>query len=267
MENKIIVTTQAELDAIPLDFKGEIRITGKINRICNNYPNVLVYVSDSATVNYVSGSATVNYVSGSATVNYVYGSATVNYVYGSATVKNVYGSATVKNVYGSACVLFAKGSSTIETRGRGIVSYERGSKVKLSCSPKTTIVILDPFYATFEAFQENYPVDVTDGVAILYKAVRKTPEGKYIASKNNYEYIVGNVHTHECDQQKQESCSFGLHVSHLDWALKFGAGWDNLAIIECAVPIDKIVVCFDCDGKVRTSELQVIREVPKEDWI
>jgi hypothetical protein len=50
------------------------------------------------------------------------------------------------------------------------------------------------------------------------------------------------------------------------WALKFGMDWDDMALIECEVPINKIIVPKDCDGKVRTSELKVLRIVPKEEY-
>jgi hypothetical protein len=52
----------------------------------------------------------------------------------------------------------------------------------------------------------------------------------------------------------------------MNWALEFGRQRDdNFKIIECSVPLDKIVVPYQNDGKVRTSELTVLREVPLEE--
>jgi len=38
-----------------------------------------------------------------------------------------------------------------------------------------------------------------------------------------------------------------------------------MAILECEVPIKDIVVSKNCDGKVRTSQLKVVRELPQEE--
>lgn len=62
------------------------------------------------------------------------------------------------------------------------------------------------------------------------------------------------------------SCVTGLHVSDLRFAKLFGNYWLDLAIIEVEVPIDKVVIAKDCDGKIRTSELKVIRELDKSEY-
>lgn len=41
---------------------------------------------------------------------------------------------------------------------------------------------------------------------------------------------------------------------------------NDMALLECEVPVKNIIVCKDTDGKVRTSKLKVLREVPKEEW-
>ena len=81
-----------------------------------------------------------------------------------------------------------------------------------------------------------------------------------------FEYKIGETQTADCDQTNNESCSFGIHVSHKMWSLKFGNLWDNMALLELEVPIDKIVVSKDCDGKCRTSVCKTIREVPKDEY-
>ena len=62
-----------------------------------------------------------------------------------------------------------------------------------------------------------------------------------------------------------KDCASGIHVAYLDWALCFGGNFDDLAILEVVTDIDKIVVPKNTDGKVRTSEVYVVREVPLEE--
>ncbi len=69
-----------------------------------------------------------------------------------------------------------------------------------------------------------------------------------------------------CDTSNNNSCSNGIHISHKYWALNFGRGWDNMALLECEVDENDIVVSRDCDGKVRASKIKVLREVPKEEY-
>lgn len=62
-----------------------------------------------------------------------------------------------------------------------------------------------------------------------------------------------------------KDCSFGIHISHLNWALNYGANWNDLAILEVETDIDKIVLPKNSDGKARTSEIKVLREIPIEE--
>jgi hypothetical protein len=160
----------------------------------------------------------------------------------------------------------AYGANKITCHGNNIVRIkeENKDKVSLVINDASHLIIIPTFKPTFEDYKKRYPIEVKDGIAKLYKSV-KSDDGYF--AKNNYEYKIGEKHEHECDQQKDNSCSFGLHVSHKQWAINFGSSYgDQMALLECEVPIDKIVVCKDCDGKVRTSELVVIREVPKEEY-
>jgi hypothetical protein len=74
----------------------------------------------------------------------------------------------------------------------------------------------------------------------------------------------------ECDMDRRIDCSWGLHIQSLTKAIKFASSrMDDFKILECAVPLNKMViptVSLPDGGKVRTSELTVLREVPKEEW-
>ena len=104
--------------------------------------------------------------------------------------------------------------------------------------------------------------DVGDSV-IMYKAVHKCGDTYFANRRPDFIYKIGETATEKgIDRNVYHDCGAGLHVSTLDWALRFGDTFENLAIIECEVPKDQIVVYKFSDGKIRTSELKVLREVP-----
>jgi hypothetical protein len=117
---------------------------------------------------------------------------------------------------------------------------------------------------------EYFGIKESANTLIMYKAVRKNDEKENVFHAdydNNFKYYVGKKSTEKrCDTDITEDCGVGIHISHMQWALNFGRNWDDLAIIECEVPKDKCVVYEFSDGKIRTSELKVIREVPRSEW-
>ena len=117
---------------------------------------------------------------------------------------------------------------------------------------------------TVQEYCEFYGIEIKDNQAMLYKAV-KTDYSTFYDSK--FKYRIGKTFTNSCDNSRDVQCSFGLHVSHMEWALDFGRSYDidGFKILECAVPVDKIIVPKNTDGKIRTSELTVLREVPLEE--
>lgn len=66
------------------------------------------------------------------------------------------------------------------------------------------------------------------------------------------------------DKDVSNDCGTGIHISTLNWALNFGEGWDDLTIIKVETKIKDIVLPQNTDGKVRTSEVKVLEEVPLE---
>ena len=160
----------------------------------------------------------------------------------------------------------AWGNASVEAReNASVVAWGNTQVVKRS--PKTNIkvhgnarIVTMPF--TIEEYCDFYGVTIKEGQAILHKAVR--PD---LASIHNpeFQYAVRATFKHPCDPNTKVECSTGLHVAHLQWALDFGRERGRFKIIECAVPLDKIVLPNDTDGKVRTSELTVLREVPLEE--
>jgi hypothetical protein len=141
-------------------------------------------------------------------------------------------------------------------------------KAQITKKDKTTTIIKVPaFQPTWTDYKNLYPVKTVGKKVFMYKTVHKATDGTYFADYDkNYKYEIGKTHELENDSSTSNSCSYGLHVSHKSWALSFGASWNDCALLECEVNPKDIVVSKDCDGKVRTSKLTVIREVPKEEW-
>jgi len=118
---------------------------------------------------------------------------------------------------------------------------------------------------TIHEFMDFYGIPHTKTKATFYKAV-KNVDGEYCSGRNRgFKYKLGEVVKEKCDQDTTEGCSYGIHISHLDWALRFGSKFDNLAILEVETKIADIVLPDETDGKVRTCAVKVLREVPLED--
>jgi len=139
-----------------------------------------------------------------------------------------------------------------------IVRYSDFAKLKIRGNAR--IVTLPD---TAEEYCDFYGIKIVDGKAIVYKAIRNDWKNFWDQS---FTYEVGKSYTANCDPNRDVQCSHGLHVSHMAWAIVFGRQYRDFRIIECAVPLSKIVVPKNTDGKVRTSELTVLREVPIEEW-
>jgi hypothetical protein len=130
-----------------------------------------------------------------------------------------------------------------------------------------TIIMMPPFNGTWEDYCDRYSVKVSGKKVLMYKTVHKDEDGTLRADYDkSFIYKIGETHELKNAPKSDGSCSYGLHIAHKSWAVSFGAAWHDCALIECEVDPKDIVVSDDCDGKVRTSKLTVIREVPKEEW-
>lgn len=237
---EIKITTQQELDALDIEFNGKIIITGNIDLIDKHYKNAEVHICENAIVKVINGSA---------------------------QITDVYGSAQITYVYGSANVLFIDEQATVKTSGSNILSYYYDKNVSLETSNNTTIVKLERQTDSWEKYKSMYPVKISGDKAIMYKSVRKLADGKYVSNHDSkFEYRMGESVTEKCDTNTKEDCSYGIHISHKMWAISFGRDWDNMALLEVEVDVNTIVIPDNCDGKVRTTEIKVIREIPKDEW-
>ena len=154
------------------------------------------------------------------------------------------------------------GEACVEAWGN-VQVVKRSDRARVKLHANARIAALP---RTAQEFCEHHGITVRDGCAILYKAVSPDLRAWY---DNDFQYEVGGTFREQCDPSEDVACGVGLHVCHLHGAFRFGKGYygRKFAIIECAVPLDKIVVPrANADWEVRTSELTVLREVPREEW-
>ena len=160
--------------------------------------------------------------------------------------------------YGNSTVE-AWNNSTVEAKGNvQVVDRLTSGAIWLSsnarkvCMPKT-----------IEEYLNFYDIETDGKTAILYKAVHKQ-EGEYVSDYDTtFKYIIGGLITEpNCNTNVDENCGKSIHVSHLNWALDYGRGWSDLAILALEVEIKDIIMPINSDGKVRVPKAKVIREVP-----
>ena len=157
----------------------------------------------------------------------------------------------------------AKGNSSVVAQGNTqIVDCLRGGKIQIAGNAR---IVHNP--KNIHEFMDFYGIKHTKKKAIFYKAVHKKSDGKYHSDYDtSFKYKIGNAISElNINGDVNESCGEGIHISHLNWALNYGSNWKDLAILEVETKIEDIVDPINTDGKVRTSEVKVLREVPLEE--
>ena len=164
----------------------------------------------------------------------------------------------------------ARGNSSVEARENSSVDLCGFSQARImsrfvdyKTANKARVIL--PF-ESIEDFAEYYGIDIVDGKVKMYKAVHAY-SGKYTSDYcDSFCYKIGET-TKEpnIDTDTYDDCGAGLHISTLKFALGFGDNWRDLAILEVEANIKDIVVPKFSVGKIRTSKLKVLREVPLEE--
>jgi len=273
---EINVYTQKDLDEIEKDFSGCINIYE--GDYCNPiivsgaWANSTVVARDNSTVEAWNNSNVVacgnsNVVARDNSTVVARDNSTVEAL-DNSTVEawnnsNVvaYGNSTVK-AYGTSTVV-ARDNSTVDLNGYAQARI-CSDDVNYTTSGYARVIL--PFDG-LDSYINYFGVKEKQDKIILYKAVRKDDHGvltSYWDSEFKYE-IGKTAHQADIDTDIGEACGVGLHVSTADFALRNYANRECSVIIECEVPKDKTVVYRNSDGKIRTSELRVLREVPLEE--
>lgn len=183
--------------------------------------------------------------------------------YDKAIVKNKYYLRVV--AWGNSSVVAWENSSveawensSVEAQGNvQVVDRLKKGKILISGNARKVYMPKNIF-----EFMDFYGIKHTKKKAIFYKAVRKENDKYYSNYDNSFIYEIGKTKKEKCDSDIEDDCSYGINISYLQWAIDFGRDWDNLAIIEVETKIENIVMPINTDGKVRTSEVKVIREIP-----
>ena len=235
-----IVKTQQELDAALADGKADI--------IIDSPRGVWLTVSDSATVR-AWGSATVE-ASDSATVR-AWDSATVR-AWGSATV-GAWGSATVR-AWDSATVE-AWDSATVRA-GRYVAVHLHSQSVMLSGGVVIDMTALDR--SDPATWCDLNGIDVTDGRALVYKAVDadlNAGHGYAVTA-----YPIGETVTAP-DWSKSAGCGRGLHFGRSPMAAAgYHRGDSGPRYLACEVDLSEVVVLND---KIKARSCRVLHEVDR----
>ena len=231
----ITVKSQVELDAIPADYKGRIYVDfGK--------PWDRAIIRNSSVV--ARGNSSVVARENSSVV-----------AWGNSSVE-AWGNSSVVAWENSSVEAWE--NSNINGCGNAQIANNLTTG-KIQISGNARIVYMPK---TIHEFMDFYGVKHTKTKATFYKAVHKEGEIYHSCYDNAFTYALNAVVKNKCDKNTSKNCSFGIHISHLDWALRFGDGWSDLAILELETDIDDIVLPKNSDGKVRTSKATVTREVP-----
>ena len=269
--SEIIVTNQAELDMIPDDFKGRIYIKSDVRIVVKKRyywrvearGNSSVVARENSSVVARENSSVVAWENSSVVAR---GNSSVVAWENSSVVARENSSVVAREnssvvARENSSVEAWENSSVVASANAQIVDRQINGTIQISGNAR---IVYMP--KNIHEFMDFYGIKHTKTKATFYKAVRKQDDGRLISDYNcTFEYKVGETKSENCDSDAQRECSYGIHISHLNWALRFGSDWDNLAIIECETKISDIVMPDDTDGKVRTSKIKVLREVPLEE--
>jgi len=294
---EIIVKTQEELDMIPLDYKGRIYIefgtlwdraivknkyyksvVARENSSVEAWGNSSVVARENSSVEAWGNSSVVARENSSVVAR---GNSSVEARENSSVEARENSSVVAREnssveawenssveAWGNSSVeawenssVVARENSSVVAQGNcQVVDYpDKWAQPKIKISGNARIVY-NP--KTINEFMDFYGIKHTKTKAIFYKAVRKI-DGKYVSDWNrSFEYVIGKTKKEVCNEDVYEDCGRGIHIAHLNWALNFGSCWSDLAIIEVETKIKDIVMPIYTEGKVRTSEIKVLREVP-----
>ena len=280
--NEKIVTSQAELDAIPVDYNGRIIIKfgAPYNRAVVNkryaysvvawdnssveaWGNSSVEARDNSSV-VARGNSSVVAWDNSSVVAWdnssveAWGNSSVVARDNSSVV--AWDNSSVEAWDNSSVV--ARGNSSVEAWGNSqIVDVERRGNVKASGNAR---VVYNPDNIT--AWAEGNGIPIIDGKIMLYKAVHKR-DTEYVSDWDaSFFYEIGEMAVATgFTADPEEDCGEGIHMATASWACAYAQSWDDIALLELEADAAEIVVPLYETGKVRAPKAKVLREVPLEE--
>ena len=264
---EIICASQAELDAVAVDFDGRviIKFGTPYNRAVVNrrfkYPvvardNSSVEARDNSSVEARDNSSVVAWDDSSVVA---WDNSSVEARGNSSVV--AWGNSSVE-AWGNSSVEARDNSSVVAWGNSQIVDAARNNNIEISGNAR---IVYNP--SNIDEYIDFYGLDATDTTVKLYKAVHFC--GGVYCSDYNHEFIypIGDVVTPDngFDESVQIECGAGIHLAYKTWAVGYGAYWPDLAILECECEKSDVLVPLYGDGKVRARKVKVLREVPLEE--
>ena len=159
-------------------------------------------------------------------------------------------------------IVTARENSIVTARGNAQVVAASNTAV-MRTSGNARIVHMP---RTIAEYLEFYEIENDGETAKLYKAVHKIDGIYRSDYTSGCTYAPGETTEADAlDKDPDETCGHGIHMAHLDWCLDYGRNWSDLAIIEVETEIDGIIVPRSGNGKVRAARCKMIREVPLEE--
>ena len=170
----------------------------------------------------------------------------------------------------------ARENSSVEAWGNvQVVDFLQEATIQLSENARAVYMPRN-----IEEFMNFYGIEHDKTTALFYKAVHKRKprtlyaDGKEVALFSEYvsdydedfKYEIGKkVASNGFDDNPEEHCGKGIHISHKSWALDYGRNWEDLALLEVRVKIKDILLPKYSNGKVRAPKVEIVREVPLEE--
>ena len=272
---EIICTTQAELDAVAADFDGRVIIkfgTPRNRAVVNRRFKCSVVAWDNSSVVAYGNSSVVAYGNSSVVAHdnssvVARGNSSV-VAWGNSSVV-AWNNSSVEahdnssvEAWGNSSVV-AWGNGSVEAWGNSqIVDAARNNNIEISGNAR---IVYNP--SSIDEYIDFYGLDATDTTVKLYKAVHFY-DGKYHADYNDaFTYTIGETvkPNNGFSDDATLSCGAGIHLAHKAWAVNYGAGWPDFAILECECEKTDVLVPLYSDGKVRARKAKVLREVPLEE--
>ena len=163
-------------------------------------------------------------------------------------------------VWGNSSVEAWENSSVVARGNSQVVDAVRKGNIKTSGNAR---VVYNP--ANIDEYIEFHGLDTTADTVKLYKAVHLV-DGEYCADWCDFIYKIGDMAVPNgfCEDPLN-NCGAGIHLANMDWALRYGQNWADLAILELECDKADVLIPLYSDGKVRARKAKVIREVPLEE--
>ena len=272
---EIICTTQAELDAVAVDFDGRVVIkfgTPDNRAVVNRRFKYPVEAHDNSSVAACGNSFVSAYDNSSVTAcdNSSVAACGNSFVWAHDNSSvTAYDNSSVTacgnsfvSAYDNSSVTACDNSSVTACDNSQIVNVARNNNIKVSGNAR---IVYNP--SSIDEYIDFYGLDASDTTVKLYKAVHFY-NGAYHADYNSsFIYTIDETVTpnNGFSDSVLSNCGAGIHLAHMAWAISYGANWSDLAILECECEKSDVLVPLYGDGKVRARKAKVLREVPLEE--